>query len=54
MPQGSPGTESQNSVAYDVILVKSDGATKVYAHQEPVKNEKLGKLRSLAAQELQL
>jgi hypothetical protein len=35
--------ESQNPVAYDVILVKSDGAAKVYAHHEPVKNEKPGK-----------
>mgnify|MGYP001156679738 FL=1 len=43
MPQGSPGMESQNPVAYDVILVKSDGAAKVYAHHEPVKDEKPGK-----------
>lgn len=32
MPMGSPGMEGPRKDAYDVLLVKNDGSTKVYKH----------------------
>ncbi|TDY35379.1 DUF411 domain-containing protein [Janthinobacterium sp. 75] len=32
MPVGSPGMEGPRKDAYDVLLVKNDGSTKVYKH----------------------
>lgn len=35
MPIGSPGMEGQNPEAFDVLLLRHDGGTEVYAHHEP-------------------
>lgn len=32
MPMGSPGMEGPRKEAYDVLLVKNDGSTKLYKH----------------------